>query len=343
MCGVAARSLYFSETGTPHYFPSSYVLNFRPQWGGQARCVRTVNKVALVFFDHNTFRVNTLPKAADSFFDPGIVQERISNYGTSSPLGACTFSGWGGQEIVFFWDRNGPMITDGNAFDSAVANLDTDTVPATSLSTIVCVDNPFRYRVEVTYLDAAGAYRRLDFYYDSSKISQERGFPELVWTGPHLVPGPGTYGVLSGVGTVWTGSRAADGKVYREDVGYSDAALLVDSSGTVRFRLRTPRIYSKGVASQMEIGRIFVSKSEVGTGTYTTTLNTWSEGDTSQPHAITHQIDATTIGSTSDDYGRWGQGVDVRIVRDDAVFMPPINNITLAVTDVGEYVKTNRR
>jgi len=312
--------------------------------GGQARCGRTVNKVALVFFDNNTFRVNTLPKAADSFFDPGVVQERIANYGTTSPLGACTFSGWGGSEMVFFWDRNGPMITDGNVFDSAVENIDVATVPASSLSTVVCIDNPVRYRVEVTYLDADGDYRRLDFYYDSSKITQERGFPELIWTGPHLVPGPGTYGVLSGVGTVWTGSRAADGFVYREDSGYSDAALLVDASGKVNFRLRTPRLYAGGdINTQATVTRIYVSKSEVGTGVYSVTLNSWNEGDTNEPKGVTRQVSAALVGTSSDDFNRGGQSHDVRITRDDAVFMPPINNLTLKISDVGELAKTNRR
>src|SRR6185295_15708764 len=106
------------------YFPESYVMPFRPTWGGQARCVRAVNKVLMVFFDHDSFRVNTLPKAADSFFDPGVVQEHVANYGTPSPLGGCRFSGWGGVEMIFFASRGGPMLTDGNAFDQAVSNID---------------------------------------------------------------------------------------------------------------------------------------------------------------------------------------------------------------------------
>ena len=110
---MADRTLYFSETGTSHYFPASYAIPLRPRWGGQARCVRTVNKVALVFFDHDCFRVNTLPKAADSFFDAGVIQEHVASFGTPSPLGACTFSGWGGVEMMFFASRSGPMLTEG--------------------------------------------------------------------------------------------------------------------------------------------------------------------------------------------------------------------------------------
>lgn len=343
LCGVYARSLAFSETGTPHYFPQTYVVNFRPTFGGQARCVRTVDEFALVFFDHDTFRVNTLPKAADSFFDTGVVQKHIADYGTPSPLGACRFSGWGGIEMVFFWDRSGPMITDGKVFDRAVDNIDSTMVPAANLATVECHDNPYRFRVEVTYLDSASKYRRLDFYYDSMRVTQERGFPELAWTGPHLVPGPGTYGVLNGVGVVWTGSRAGDGKVYQEDSGYSDAAQLVDSAGTVNFRMRTPRLYANGINSQATIGRIFVSKRGTSTGTYGVVLNTWNEGDVNQPVATSHPIDATVTGATSDDFTRAGQSFDMRVTRDDAVFMPPINNITLVPTSVGEYAKTNRR
>src|SRR6267142_2352221 len=343
LVGVADRTVYFTETGTPHYWPVSYAIPLRPTWGGQARCIRSINPVLLCFFDHDTFRINTLPKQADSFFDAGIVQEHIANFGTPSPLGACRFSGWGGTEMVFLWDKSGPMITDGNAFDQAAGNMSATIVPASSLATIECHDNPAHFRIEATYLDANSQYRRLDFYYDSTRITQERGFPELAWTGPHLVPGPGTYGVLNGTGVVWTGSRAADGKVYQEDSGYSDAALLVDSSGTINFRLRTPRIYLDGINSQGKVSRIFISKAGTSTGTYATTLNSWHEGAGSQPVATTQIIDATITGATSNDFNRAGQSFDVRIIRDDAVYMPPINNITLKVEDIGEYVKVNRR
>lgn len=343
--GVTARSLYFSETSTPHYFPQSYVLNFRPRWGGQARCVRAVNNVLIVLFDHDAFRVNSLPKAADSFFDAGVVQEHVANFGTVSPLGAARFSGWGGTEMLFFWDKSGPMLTDGNAFDRAVDNIDVSIIPAGSLPYMTVIDNPARFRIEVTYQDANSAFRRLDFYYDSTRVTQERGFPELAWTGPHLVPGPGTYGTLNGVGTVFTGSRMAAtyGKAYVEDNGTIDNANLVDSSGTVNFRARTGRLYVDGINSQAMVTRLFLSKSSDGTGSYTTTLNTWSEGDVSQPVATTHTIDAVLQGASSEDFGRGGQSFDVRIVRDDAAAMPPINNVTLVVEDVGKFVKTNRR
>jgi len=223
-----------------------------------------------------------------------------------------------------------------------VLNIDWDgTIPPASLSTTVCVDNPDRYRVELYFQASDTTWRRLDFYYDSSRISQERGFPELVWTGPHRSPGPGTFGVLNNVGTVWTGSRLADGKAYIEDTGYVDAANLVDSSGTVNFRIRTPRFYADGINSQATARRIFVSTSTTGTGTFNTTLNAWYEGD--QIVNPTRPINATLQGTQSNDFDRSGQSFDVRITRDDAVAMPPINNITVVMKDVGELVKTNRR
>lgn len=345
LVGVADRSLYFSETGTPHYFPESYVIPFRPTWGGQARCVRTVNKVCLVFFDHDTFRVNSLPKAADSFFDTGVIQERIAHYGTPSPLGACTFSGWGGSEMVFVASRSGPMITDGNAFDYAVGNIDWEnTVPLSLLSTAVAIDNPDDYRIEFYYNDDtadATSWRRLDFYYGNVQVTQKRGFPELIWTGPHAVPGPGTFGILNGAGTVWTGDRRANGAVYQEDVGYTDVAQLVDSSGTINFNLRTGALYADGINSQARAGRIFLSKHGTSTGNYSVTCNWHREG--AQDGTTLHNISALIGGATSNDFDRGFQSVDVSIARNDTLFMPPINNLTIAIKDVGEFVKTNRR
>lgn len=345
LVGVADRSLYYSETGTPHYFPESYAIPFRPRWGGQARCVRNVNKVLVVFFDHDSFRVNTLPKAADSFFDSGVVQEHIANYGTPSPLGACTFSGWGGTELVFLASRTGPMLTDGNSFDSAVFSIDWETlIPPSLLSTCVAIDNPDKFRVELYYNNSttdSTSWRRLDFYYDGRRISQERGFPELAWTGPHIVPGPGTFGVKNGVGTVWAGSRAATGKVYEEESGTSDAALLVDGSGTVNFNLQTSQVYVGGINSQATATRIFLSKHGTGTGTYSVGCHWHHEGD--QVATTTHPIDATYTGATSNDFNRHFQSVDVTVARNDALSMPPINNLTIVASDPGELIKANRR
>src|SRR3990170_3620679 len=213
LCGVAGRSLYWSETAEPHAFPASFEMTFRPIFGGQARCVRRLGDVLIVLFDNEHYRVNYLPKAADSFFDAGVAQEWAGNFGTPSPNGAAAFSGWGGSPILFYASRNGPMLTDGNASDRAVLAIDwANTVDLNTLDRCVALDNPDKYRIELYYSTSdTTVWRCLHFYYDTGRATLRGGFPEMAWTGPHRVPGPGTIAVVNGAHRVYTGSRTSSG------------------------------------------------------------------------------------------------------------------------------------
>ena len=345
LVGLNGRALYWSGTTAHHSFPVSYKMTFRPQFGGQARCVRKLNRLLMVLFDNELYRLNYLPKAADSFFDGGIVQSRVGNFGTPSPNGAVAFSGWGGEQMLFFASRSGPMLTNGKAIDRAVKGIDWAThISRANLSKCVAVDNPDEWRVELYYPTSdTTSWRCIHFYYDVTRIGvTEGGFPEMVWTGPHIVPGPGTYAVVNGEGRVYTGSRKATGLVYQDYTGTSDAANLVDSSGTVNWRLRTGQFYpsDEGIGGEARLERVYVHKASAGSGSYTTTVTAHRE-ETGSVAAPTKDISATTIGSTSASFNRGGKSFDVRLVRDDTLAMPAVNNITVDVRDPSGFEKTN--
>lgn len=341
LVGVSTgRSLYWSETGVPHYFPISYDMPFRPHYGGTTRCVRTVGPAIVVFFDNEAFRVNFLPKELDSTFDTGVSNERLCNFGTPSQNGAVTFGGWGGFQMCFFASRQGPMLTDGKAVDRAVRAIDwANTVDLANLDRCVAMDNPDKWRVEL-YVPTSDTtlWRRLDFYYDPYRITGEGGFPELVWTGPHRVPGPGVYVTVSGAHRVYTGSRTTSGTVYREDDGTEDTADLVDAGGTVNFKLRTGRIYPAGINGETTAKRVRVHKQSAGTGTYSVTVT--AQRETTGTVAKTVTVDATAADSTSMGLSLNGTGFDVRVQRNDTAAMPAINTVALDVDDVSALEKT---
>lgn len=347
LCGVYNRHMAFSEALLYHYFPVSYVIPFKPRFGGQARCNRFVNNVMLVFFDHETFRVNYLPYAGDALFDPGVAQERISNYGTPSPLGAVVFSGWGGRQMCLVASRATAMLTDGHAFDQAVRNIDwPNTIPPANLGTVVCIDDPDSLRCIMYYNDSvtdATSWSKLHFYYDHSRVEYEFGrFPELVWTGPHKCPGPGVIGVTANVPIEYTGSRKADGFVYKENTGTSDGANLTDSSGTVPFSIKTPRVYPAGLGSGATHQRAYIHKSSAGTGAYACTLNAHNDGSGNADVSLARTIDATQAGISSQDFNAAAQSFDMTVTRNDTLAMPNINNLTLTFTDEQEeWTKTN--
>ena len=341
LVGVADRSLYWSAPGNLHGFPASYATPFQFLFGGQARCVRRVGDTLVVLSDNEVWRVNYLASELDSVFDATVTREHIGNFGTPSPTGACVFSGWGGRPMCFYASRSGPMLTDGNAVDRAVRAIDwTNIVSLANLSTCVAYDYPDQWRVHLDFTSNGTTWKRLHFYYDPYRIGTEAGFPEMVWTGPHLIPGPGCYATVSGAGRLYAGSKTASGVVYQEESGTEDAADLVDASGTVNFRMGMARIYPDGIGGSGRYPSVWIHKASAGTGSYTTTLTAWKEnvGSTSASHSIS----ATTQGATSKDFNLSGMGFDVRIVRDDTAAMPAINNVTVQITDLTDFLPTPR-
>lgn len=341
LAGVSTgRSLYWSETGTPHYFPVSYEMPFRPTFGGTTRCVRSIGRSVIVFFDNEAFRVNFLPKELDATFDTGVAQERMCNFGTPSQNGAVSFSGWGGVQMLFFASRQGPMLTDGNSVDRAVRAIDwPNTVDLENLDRCVALDNPDMWRIELYYPTSdTTLWRCLHFYYEPYRTTAEGGFPELVWTGPHRVPGPGVYVTVDGIHRVYTGSRTTSGSVYLEDSGYEDAADLVDAAGTVNFKMRTGRIYPVGINGETTAKRVFIHKQSTGTGTFTTAVT--AQRESTGTTAINVNVDAVAADSTSQGLNLNGTGFDIRVQRNDTSAMPPINVLALDVDDASALEKT---
>jgi hypothetical protein len=338
LLGLNSNNVHFSLAALPHYFPTNYAITVRPRFGGVARCVRTVGDVAVVLSDHDSFRVNYLPSEADSFFDAGVAQEHLSNFGTPSPQGAASFSGWGGREMLFYASASGPMLTDGESTDRAVKHIDWPThVPISALDKCVVMDNPDAWRIEMYFQSDASdttIWSRLDFYYDPMRVDRDFGFPTLAWTGPHRVPGPGVFAVVSNAGRVYTGTKAATGIVYLEDSGTEDAADLIDSSGTVNWRLRTKRVHPAGTGGDSRVARGYVHKHTAGSGNYAATLTAWDEDDGSTPQS--RNISATQAGTTSEAFSHRGEGFDLRLTFDGTTAMPAVNQITIIVEDADE-------
>lgn len=340
------NTLQFSPTGYPHSFPVSYSIGFIPKYGGPANCVRQVGQSLYVLFDNETFKVNYLPDESDSAFDTGIVQEPAANYGTPSPMGACVFTGWGGKPMLFVASPAYPVLMNEDGVDLAVSNIDwPNTVPLGVLNRCHAVDNPDQWRVELYFQDSASdttSWSVLHFYYDSGRLEHKTGtFPEMVWTGPHKCPGPGVFGRASGQGYVWTISRSTAGTVWTEAQGHSDAANLIDSNGTIQFRARTRKEYvGEGPGTEARATRVHIYAQGGGTGTYDSTITLYK--DESDGSSEYRQLDATPTGYTSEALNSGCRAVDVRIVRDDAVAMPGIYDISVEIEDVKPYIKTVR-
>lgn len=345
LCGVDAVNgdLVFAEGGLPHSFPTDYRIKFLYNFGGRGQCCRTLDDGLYVCANNETFRVDYLPNSKDGVFDAAVVWKRIAHYGTPSPNGACVFTGWGGKTVLFIASPANPILINADGVDLAVSNIDwANTVPLSLLQYCRAIDNPDLWRVELYFRTSttdATAWKVLHFYYDPDRLEHKQGiFPEMAWTGPHLCPGPGVFGRVAGTGQTWTVSRKQDGFLYKEGVGTSDAANLVDGSGTINYRLTTPRIYPAGDDGQVTLRRIYLHKKTAGTGTYSVKVTTFLEEEGGE--ALTSTIDATVAGNTSMDLNAACKAFEIRIVRDDAAAMPEINKLTVTWDDETKFIKS---
>jgi hypothetical protein len=291
-----------------------------------------------------TFRVNYLPDETDNVFSTDIAVEHVANHGTPSPQGMCSFTAWGGASILFVASLQGPILIAGKVVDLAVSNIDwPNTVVLSKLLFCKVLDNPSKFRVEFYYRDSmtdSTSWKCIHFYYDSQRMTQKSGpLPEMAWTGPHPVPGPGTFGIVNYSPTVWTGSEAATGTVYIEGQGTSDAANLTDGSGTIPFRLRTRRSYPIGLDGQGRADRVIVHQGAATAQDYTVALTAYQEhGKVTTYDNLAIQGDAGGVGSMGVNANF--VSFDVRVVADGAVGMAPINTISLRVDDEALAQKT---
>lgn len=351
LCGTIQDTLYYSETGFPHSFPVPYAIRMDSPYGDWAYCVRQMERALYVMFPNSTYRINYLPKAGDPIFDTGICQEKVANFGTNACRGACVFSGWGGRPVLFIAGQAGPMLVNSDGVDRAVANIDWDSlIPKFQLYKATVFDNPSMWRVEMHYQSDANddtKWSALHFYYDPRRIGRQEGpFPEMVWTGPHRVPGPGVLAITQSSlvphqHQVYSGDAAATGNVYEEGVGTTDIAHLIDGSGTINFRLRTHRAYVGGPAVKSIARRLHMHKVSAGTGSYAATVTVHKEEEGVIPHD--RSVSADTAGYSSAPLNESCRAIDVRIVRDDTEEMPGINDIAVEVDDVTGFVKTTQQ
>jgi hypothetical protein len=336
--------LAYTPEGEPHSWPDSYRIIFPTLFSGRSTCARKCGDVVYGATAMETFRVNYLPDEKDNIFSTDIAVEHIANYGTPSPQGMCTFTAWGGAPILFVASLQGPIIISGKVVDRAVRNIDwPNTVVLSKLLFCKVFDNPSKFRVELQYRDSvtdSTSWKCLHFYYDGERTERADGpLPEMAWTGPHPVPGPGTYGIVNYTPTTWTGSKAATGTVYTEGQGTSDAANLTDGSGTIPFRLRTRKNYPLGLDGQGRADRLFINKATGTAQDYTVTLNAHQENGQDTAYGnLTIKGDAS--GNSSIGLNANLVSFDVEVVADGISGMAPINSINLRLEEPALSQKT---
>lgn len=345
LVGVHLGGVGYTPAGEPHSWPGSYTLQMPTKYSGREKCVRACGDGCYVSTSHELFRINYLPDETDSVFSAGVAIEHVANYGTPSARGMCSFTAWGGAPVLFVASLQGPILCAGKVVDRAVLNIDwAALVNLSLLGSCKVVDNPARYRVEVYYLtdNSPRTWECLHFYYDSERTTRTDGpLPEMAWTGPHPVPGPGCYAVSSNTPKSYTAGDLNDsGLVYEEDSGTVDAALLTDADGTIPFTLRTRRTYQNPMDTQSRADRVYIHCREQNDDQdYNVTFTAYRENgqSTSHPNKI---IEASGNGMVSHTLNATHVSFDVTVNADGVSGMAPINNISVRTEEPVKALKT---
>lgn len=342
---VIGGDLAYTPSQEPHSWPANYRVVFPTNYGGRSTCVRRCGDAVYGATAHELFRVNYLPDETDNVFDTDIAVEHVANYGTPSPLGMCSFTAWGGAPVLFVASLQGPILCAGKVVDRAVRNIDWEnTVDLSRLLFCKAIDNPDAYRVELYFRDSAdsSSWKALHFYYDGERTERREGpLPEMAWTGPHEVPGPGCYAVASAGPKKFTAGRAGiAGTVYEENIGTVDAALLVDSDGTIPFSLKTRRPYPAGIDGEVRADRLFIHCKEQSDQEYNATFTAYRENGQSKPYPNL-TIQAAGPGAQSHGLNASCVSFEVTITADGVDGMAPINFIAVRIEDAqGRSIKT---
>ena len=254
--GIESRRLYYSLPATIQLadlekVPPFYFLDFQTNKNDSivTACTTNGGKSLLAFFANYTMLVNYLPQFSDGVFD-GRVKEYVSNNrGCAGRLGCIELTLSEGQTIVAAVDNLGVWVTNGvSMIEEWSRDLDWATLMAgVDLTKAQMVDNTAMRRVELLYTDTLGIRQELHFFYG---IMKEDGAGHKA----PLIIGPTPMGVasrlytnLSGAWTGFSGSSAADGKVFLEG-GEADAANGYDSNGNIRSFWTLGDIYIDGLS-----------------------------------------------------------------------------------------------
>ena len=245
------RTLRYTPAGYPESWPEIYATPLQtPRHDVGMGFAEFMGSVG-VFTRDTIHRLTRLNREVDSVFAPGEAISLVSNErGLISRTGLVYFSPAGQGPRIAFVARDGIWMT----------NLDT-VVPLTD-----GVD--WAARVDITALDKSvllvdPANRRLVFLYrkvgDTSNtgimyLDYQRGDIRITFAdhGPLatgvLAPYAGALTILS------ADSRDGNGAIYAESTQDRDDSELVDTSGSVHFKIRTSEMLPAGVNDSAALG-----------------------------------------------------------------------------------------
>jgi hypothetical protein len=253
------RNLRFSAAGYPESWPETYGIPLDTHRRDEIVVGVMLPGRIGVFCIDSVHAVYRLPRDSDSIFAPGEMSKVIADTrGCASRRGATVFTPPGSDGLVAFVARDGIWLSDLSSSPVPVTDkVDWEgRISTLNLSSCRLVDDPRNRRLVFLYRrETDTTYSTGIWYLDYQEFAQ-RGIRVSF----------GDHGPLADAQTVATpdgkrtlvsiDSRAGNGQTYQESVQDVDDSHLLDSSGSVRFRMRTKEFMPAGPQEAADLGNV---------------------------------------------------------------------------------------
>jgi hypothetical protein len=261
LLGVASdepRVLRFTPAGFPDSWPSGYGIPLETPRRDQIVTGVVLSARIGVFCRDSVHVVYRLPRDSDSIFAAGEAQEVLTDSrGCMSRRGATVFTPPGGGPLTAWVARDGIWVSD----------LATSPLPITdridwegrvAIDQLVhcrILDDPLNRRMIFIHRKASDTTHNTGVWYLDYQQMKERGIRVTFADHGPLVDAV-TIGATDGLRHVVSlDSRSGNSQVYFEATQDVDDSQLINSSGMVRFRVRTKEFMPAGPRGAVHLGK----------------------------------------------------------------------------------------
>lgn len=252
------RILRFTPAGFPDSWPSAYAIPLETSRKDYVQAGIVLPGRIGLFSNDSTHVVYRLPRDSDSIFAAGEMQEIITpERGSVSRRGATVFTPPGSSGLAAWVARDG--IWAGNLASSPSPITDRidweGRVAIDQLASCRLMDDTINRRLIFLYRRLTDTIHNTGVWYLDYQQFEERGI-RITFA---------DHGPLADIQTVaWVDgsrravsidSRSGNGQVYLEATQDVDDSQFLDSSGSVRFRMRTKEFLPAGARGTIALGQ----------------------------------------------------------------------------------------
>lgn len=253
------RVLRFSAAGFPESWPTLYGLPLDTHRRDEIVVGAMLPGRIGVFCVDSVHAIFRLPRDSDSIFAAGEMSKIVTDVrGCVSRRGATVFTAPGTDGMVAFVARDGIWLTDLTSSPVPVTDkIDWEgRVSTMNLSTCRLVDDPRNRRLVFIYRRSTDTTYNTGVWYIDYQDLQNHGM-RVTFADHGPLADAQTVAIPDGKRTlVSIDSRIGNGQVYQESTQDVDDSRLLDSAGSVRFRMRTKEFMPGGPQDAVDVGNI---------------------------------------------------------------------------------------